>query len=1132
MLIVKYEWDFDYDGTFQADATKDAWTWDETNSVWVENTAEPSPETANWTYTEYGIYTAMLRVTDSNDPGKLDTETITVTVSDGNQAPEAVLSVPTMIETGQGITLDGSGSRELEPGDSIVSYDWTVDGKDLFIDEPSVDLTEDDLAGLALTDPTSVIVTLTVTDEWGHQDVATATFGIFDNEPLPEFTATDNPAYCNVDVDFDASGSTHTWPTGTITKFEWDFNYDGTNFDVEAEGETTDTSYSQFGDYDVALRVTDGNGKTAISVLTVDVSLGNNAPTADAGGPYVFASGDAIILDGTGSFDSEVNLGDSIVAYRWDLDDDGQYDDAFGATPTIPAGTLPVDQELDIALQVEDAQGGLFGVDTTTLEIVTNLAPVANAGGPYTLTEGTAFNLDGTGSTDDGSIITYQWDLDYDGTTFHVDVAGAQPSVTFADDIASQTVALRVVDAGGKSNIHTTTLTVQNADPSADIDGLPVGAVEGQTINLTGLVNDLGVEDTHTFDWSVTFGGNEVATGTGEDFNFVPQDNGAYQVTLTVTDDDEGESTVIDTITVLNADPAAGDVTVAPTFTIDGQSLIGDSQAVTVSGSFTDPGALDTHTVSVNWGDGTTTDAAVDQAAGTYQASHTFAAGGHFTVVATVTDDDNDSDQADLTVNVVENLGVVDFKDDLVNQDPSEGDLWYRLTAAHDAFLTIELGGTGASSASVALFDANGTIVDPVNNGPSDGADYLVTDGTSFFMKLSGTAADVDVRLTNLVSVDGAAVNVRGTDQDDAFEFELTNSYFVRINGTQYHFADGPGVAETVTFDGGIGNDLATFIGSAADESAQFYTGTGEFYSGSEFYDTTGFFVDAAAENLVAHSGGGRDFIKMYDSPGDDLFVSNPKLVTLDGPGYSHEGHNFYVGLGYATNREGDDGKGGADQATMADSVGSDKFKLDWASSKNFFGKLYDSSSFYTRAKNFESIDASASDGYDLAVVIGSPVDDEFYLKKGVGRFSTERTEVEYLGFDSVIAYARGGHDSVYFEDSTGDDELRARPDKTIMTGLGYELTARFFEEIYAEAKNGGYDKAKLHDTTANDILHAEERAGEPWAQLAVNGEVEDPLYEVLAFEFIKAYHSDGDDKVDRTEAFDWLLFDGEWTDE
>jgi len=54
----------------------------------------------------------------------------------------------------------------------------------------------------------------------------------------------------------------------------------------------------------------------------------NNPPVADANGPYSGMVGQTIILDGSGS--SDPDPGDMIVSYEWDLDFDGQYDDATG----------------------------------------------------------------------------------------------------------------------------------------------------------------------------------------------------------------------------------------------------------------------------------------------------------------------------------------------------------------------------------------------------------------------------------------------------------------------------------------------------------------------------------------------------------------------------------------------------------------------------------------------------------------------------------------------------------------------------------------------------------------------------------------------------------------------------------
>ena len=1025
--IVMYEWDFNGDGIFEV--------------IQNDPSASDFGMVENVTFPLFQVYTVSLRVTDSNVPAKTDTVTIDISVSEGNHDPVADISAPEMIEAGQGITLDGSASFDPDEayGDAIVAYAWTVGGIDPLVNTATPTFTADDLAGLGLaTDGTPIEVTLTVTDRLGNQDTATTSFRIYENEPIAEFTATPNPTAPGADVSFDGSASENPHPDHSIVRYQWDFNYEEGKFDTDAEGVDPTYAFGQFGDFDVALLVTDDAGQTAMSVLTVQVSSGNHAPVADAGGPYVFDAESAIVLSASGSYDDDAIYGDSIVEYRWDLDGDGEYDDAGGVTVTLPAGSFDEDTPMPIGLQVVDSMG-LTGEDSTTVTVVTNVAPSADAGGPYTTTEGETIMLDGSGSMDDMGIVAYEWDFDYDGVTFNVDATGEQPSMTFTDDIATRTIALRVTDEGSLWNIGTTTLTV------------------------------------------------------------------------------------------LNADPAAGDLAASPVATIDGQQVIGVGGTITVSGTFTDAGTDDTHTVSIAWGDGTSSDATVDQEAGTYEATHSFTAAGQFNVVATVLDDDAGSDEAATTVNVVNDLGTVDFNNDMADLDLSAGDLWFKLTAANDALLTVELGGVGGASAAATLYDASGNALTALVDGPSAGADYAVDAGASFFLRLSGDAADVDLRLTNLVSVDGAAVTVVGTDDDDAFEFELADSYLVRINDTEYHFEDAEGVVETITFAGGDGTDSATFYGSVANESARFFTGSGEFYSGVETYDEIGFFVDADAEDLIAYSGGGLDFIKMYDSPGDDTFTSRPEVTTLVGPGYSHTAYAFFSALGYATNGAG--GSGGQDQAIMSDSAGKDKFELDWTGDDTFFGKLY-GGTYYTRAKNFETIDASSSGGDDLAVAYGSSGDDDFFLTDGVGRVNNDFVDLEFLGFSTVIAKAGDGYDIVHIEDTDGDDELRGRSHKTTMIGSGYSITARYFDEVYAEANSGGYDKAKFHDTAGDDILHAREIDGETWAQLAVNGTTEDMLYEALGFEFVRAYHTDGNDTVDRTEAFDWLYLDGDWTDE
>ena len=202
-----------------------------------------------------------------------------ITVDQGNQAPTADAGGPYLIETGTGLVLDGSGSFDPNTafGDQIASYQWSIDGHVLPINTASVSLTWAQLVAMGLPIGSELPVALTVVDKLGASDSDSTTLAIYDNQPVAVFTALPNPVACNVPVAFDASGSYHGWPGVGIATYEWDFDYDGVTFDIDATGVAVSHGYPQFGSYVAALRVTDNSPdeKTDIAVLTIDVSLGN-----------------------------------------------------------------------------------------------------------------------------------------------------------------------------------------------------------------------------------------------------------------------------------------------------------------------------------------------------------------------------------------------------------------------------------------------------------------------------------------------------------------------------------------------------------------------------------------------------------------------------------------------------------------------------------------------------------------------------------------------------------------------------------------------------------------------------------------------------------------------------------------
>jgi len=96
----------------------------------------------------------------------------------------------------------------------------------------------------------------------------------------------------------------------------------------------------------------------------------SNPPVADANGPYagiIEYIAVPITFDGTGSYDPDGTK----IKYAWDLDNDGEFDDAVGATPTV-SFTAPCLG--NIHLKVTD-NNGATDTDTTTLTITKQLLP-------------------------------------------------------------------------------------------------------------------------------------------------------------------------------------------------------------------------------------------------------------------------------------------------------------------------------------------------------------------------------------------------------------------------------------------------------------------------------------------------------------------------------------------------------------------------------------------------------------------------------------------------------------------------------------------------------------------------------------------------------------------------------------
>ncbi len=274
------------------------------------------------------------------------------------------------------------------------------------------------------------------------------------------------------------------------------------------------------------------------------------------------------------------------------------------------------------------------GVDNVAFGgAVQQAPPVAQAGGPYTGVVGEPVHFDGSGSSDPGgATLTYQWGFG-DGSAV---ADGATPDHTYTQ-AGTYTVTLTVSNGTLTATVSTTATIAQAPAPIARAGG-PYSGTEGSAVHFDGTASSDPRGATLTYQWN--FGdGSAIADGATPSHTYA--DNGSYTVTLTVSNGSlTGAATA--TATITNVAPSLGAIT--------GPSLdpVQVGTQVTAGASFTDPGALDTHTGVFDWGDGTSSSAVVTEANGSGSASgdHVYSAAGVYSVTLTVTDKDGGSAQS------------------------------------------------------------------------------------------------------------------------------------------------------------------------------------------------------------------------------------------------------------------------------------------------------------------------------------------------------------------------------------------------------------------------------------------------------------------------------------------------------
>ena len=497
--------------------------------------AVADPVTGLVTYRPAGSFTGVVtfeyRV--ANALGFLSTPA-TVTVTVNNALPTAEAAGPYAGHSGIPFTLVGIGT---DPGHDLTLFQWDFDGDGTYDYSSPAGGTVDhaypaagvyqarfrvtDAHGASRSDTAQV----TVSDVAGPVADAGGPYAGGEGQPIG-FLA----------------GGTAAGPG--LVLYEWDFDGDG-NFDFSsASAGWTDHVFPASGTYAATLRVTDSSG--AGDIDTVEVSVLNAPPTADAAGPYAADEASPVTLFGTGT-----DAGGDLVLYEWDFDGDGLFDHASLSGGTV-SHVYPRSGVYAAAFRVTDADGASH-TDTAQVTIH-NLPPTAHTGGPHAGNEGDTLVLDGDGFDPGGDIRLYQWDFDGDGVYDYTSAVSARVAHTYTAS-GHFAATLRVTDGGGDSGTAIAQVTISNRGPTADAGG-PYTVGEGGTVIVDASRSTDPGDDIVLYEWDFD-GDGQYDDATGMTPGFHAGNDGQYPVRLRVTDDQLVRSTSSATVTVTNLPPTA-----------------------------------------------------------------------------------------------------------------------------------------------------------------------------------------------------------------------------------------------------------------------------------------------------------------------------------------------------------------------------------------------------------------------------------------------------------------------------------------------------------------------------------------------------------------------------------------------
>jgi hypothetical protein len=227
-------------------------------------------------------------------------------------------------------------------------------------------------------------------------------------------------------------------------------------------------------------------------------------------------------------------------------------------------------------------------------------------------------------------------------------------------------ITVTVTDKDGGSSIARTEIVVENKAPVLQSLVIPVSVNEAQRFTVTGEFTDTGVNDNPTVQIAWGDSSSSAATVTlisagrwrfEAEHTFADDAPGrtpldTYPVVVTLTDKDGAASTQTRGVLVRNVAPTLANIVF--------DRVIDEHGVVTLTGNVVDPGTLDSHTVTIAWGDREVTTINPDAATRSFTTTHRYLddalsfgiPADVYTIGLTVTDNRGDATTVTDTVSV------------------------------------------------------------------------------------------------------------------------------------------------------------------------------------------------------------------------------------------------------------------------------------------------------------------------------------------------------------------------------------------------------------------------------------------------------------------------------------------------